>query len=449
MSYGDANMMLKRLWQLGRRDGRAILRALVGTALALGLSAQACDIPVCEYTLHNWPRDPYRVWYFYRDTEDPGDAAVNSHLQQAAESLESHANIAFAKVNVSELDGAEHDGLAGQVWARWKTDELPLHLALTPRGAELFAGRLDRPAAQAMLQSPKRQRLSRELSEGKQGLLLLLLGPDQAANAAAQKIVREVAEEAKEHEVDVGVLEVKRDDPQERWLVKQALSIEEDLKDLEHTMLFGVFGRGHLMEPFVGRGITKDNLIDLIAFLNGPCACTIKTADFGMDLLTNWDWEGSVAAALGYEEVLAEPLPPVAESAPSAASAAEPLPPAEEPSSPPAPRDEAEAAPAAVGLPEPRRERQPREHGPEPVVPETAPSEAAPPAREASRAELSPAAQRAIVLPPSVLPEGSLAAEPRESLAQLLLKRVGVIAGLVVLVVAAGSFVLIRRRRQS
>jgi hypothetical protein len=65
---------------------------------------------------------------------------------------------------------------------------------------------------------------------------------------------------------------------------------------MDSPMLFGVFGRGHVLEPFVGRGVSKSNLLDLIGFMRGPCACEIKAEAPGTDLLMACNWDERLAA---------------------------------------------------------------------------------------------------------------------------------------------------------
>lgn len=273
-----------------RSQHRTILAGSVCAALvaALALPALACDTPVWEYTLHNWRRDPYRVYYLHSGAEAAADAQVNRYLGDAAESP--NVNLLFARMDPSKVDaGASREERF--VAARYKTKPLPLHVVLNPRGGELFAGRLDLKTARALVDSPQRKRLAELLCEGKQGVLLVLLAGDETQDAKARGVVHEVVSEALKEECDVGVIEVARGDPKERWLVAQLLLLEDDLKGLDTAMVFGVFGRAHALEPFLGKGITWANIADLVMFMNGPCTCQIKATAWGMDLLTNWDWD--------------------------------------------------------------------------------------------------------------------------------------------------------------
>jgi len=276
-------------------SGWALCLCLFAAMLLPVEAAQACDTPVYHYTIQMWQRDPYHVYCFYRGPEETAATPVNQYLERVAQGTQGHANLIFTRVNVNKLDSPEYTDQDRQIWMRHQSRPLPLYLILTPRQTELFVGTLDLDGAQALVESPKRRQIADQLCQGRHGLLLLLLGPNETENATAQKTVRGVLAEAEAQDVQIGLVELSRDDSQEQWLVQQLLRLEDDLPDLDSTMVFPVFGRGHVLEPYIARGITKQNLLELVAFMGGPCACEVKSSSAGMDLLTNHDWQTQVA----------------------------------------------------------------------------------------------------------------------------------------------------------
>ena len=292
---------LRNMPKRGRRArvrvpaGRAWLLCFWAATLLLAGAAQACDTPVYQYTIQMWQRDPYYAYYFYSAAEQTDDGPVNRYLERVARGTEGHVNLAFTRVDVKNLDSSEYTDEHRRVWARHQSSPLPLYVILTARGTELFVGQLDSVAAKALIDSPKRREIADQLCQGKQGLLLLLLGSNQPENAAAKMIVREVVAEAADQHQEVGLVELARGDPEEEWLVRQLLQLEDDLPKLDNTMLFPVFGRGHALEPYLGKGISRENLRQLVAFMNGPCSCEVKASSAGMDLLTDWNWDAHLA----------------------------------------------------------------------------------------------------------------------------------------------------------
>ncbi len=217
-----------------------------------------------------------------------------------------------------------------------ETADEPFYLIVTPWQTKLYAGQLDKETIRAMVDSPVRRKLGKLIEEGHSSVLLVLNCPDEKQNERAAKVVGETiaqvkeeteAEEATQEEQEtaegespaeepdefwaggpqdvpqlpfkVASLTLSRTDETEKWLVDSLLAIEPDLHDEEfadEVMIFAVFGRGLALPPYIGKGITSDNLIDCMFFLSGPCSCQVKDMNPGMDLLMKWDWEATAEA---------------------------------------------------------------------------------------------------------------------------------------------------------
>lgn len=284
------------------RPGRAAAWAgAIALLLVVAGELRACDMPVWQYSLENWQRAPYHAYYLYAGAEDPADGEVNQYLSGLADGGE--VNLAYRSMDTADptADANRHEA---RLLARHKAGALPTHVVLTPRGGELLAARLDLRTAKAVVDSPRRRWLAEQLSEGKEGLLLLLLSGDQAENSAARDVVAQVVSEAAEEGRRLGSCELVRDDPKEVWVIRQLLALEEDLDDLDNAMVFGVFGRGHAMEPYLGGGIAAENIAGLVAFMHGPCTCDILTSGMGMDLLTQWNWEDLFGEGRGADDII-------------------------------------------------------------------------------------------------------------------------------------------------
>ena len=480
-----------------RRGGVACARGawLLAGLLTACVAVYACDTPVYEYTIHNWARDYYQIRYFYSGQEDAADVQVNDYLGGAGQRAGGSANLSFASVDVDSLDPNQSPSHQ-RAWNRHKSERLPFYLVTSPRGAEVFVGHLDLNASRTMLDSPKRGELAEQLSEGKQGVLVTLLGQSGKENTEARTAVRDVVAVADERGLDVAVMEVSRSDPAEQWFVRQLLSIEDDLKDIPRPMVFGAFGRGYVVPPYVGKGITVRNLSDLVAFINGPCACEIKAANPGTDLLTDWNWDAHLAGWAGgtesqpqfvifdveeEEEPDGEPVvqmpllsdtegatptegTPSTEPAPTTATSAQREPVRVPPASatPPAPARTTEPRSAEAGAqsesassPAHEESAQPSQvpttntqsEGLKPVS-ETAPAELGQPSEDAAQNEDA----RVPDLPTAEVPPNPAEEFEREqgrSLTSSLSVGLGVTIGTVALLALAGGVFLVRRARES
>ncbi len=239
-------------------------------------------------------------------------------------------NLMLATIDVAKP--RELDQVPAPVRESWKSKHgsaLSNYLIWSPWGAEVFAGRLDQAAVREMVDSPVRTRLGELLRQGNAVVLLILASPNEAENQRAQAAAKEVISRGAGGKIPVaGVatdplagsptdppgskpagdedqprdssrlelaqLAVSRSDPKERWLIRMLLAVEPDLPQfVDEPMIFGVYGRGRAMEPFVGKGITADNLTELMVFLAGACSCQVKDRNPGADLLFHWDWNAT------------------------------------------------------------------------------------------------------------------------------------------------------------
>jgi len=285
-----------------RLVGSAVVACLAFALLLGNGAAVGCDIPVYEYTLNYWQRDPYRVYYLHEGVIPPANAAVNKALQKASLSGGGHANLELMSVDVGGLPNVLDERLKA-VLSLAGPKRPPYYAIVPPRRPPLYIGGLGARQARDLVQSPAAKRVADLLCHGKQGVLIVLPGPEEGANQRALQVATGAVDAASHKEQDLGLVSLDRASRADQWLVRQLLSVESDLPELKQPMVFGVFGRAHVTEPYVGKGITGENLGELIEFMNGPCTCQIKEANLGMDLLTNADW-------LAFTDDSAEPVKP-------------------------------------------------------------------------------------------------------------------------------------------
>ena len=114
------------------------------------------------------------------------------------------------------------------------------------------------------------------------------------------------AEAAPPHSVAALTLTREMIGDQEQWLYRTLMAVEDDLGEFQdEPMLFVIFGRGRALPPYIGKGITYQNLVEVTEFVTGACSCTVAEQNPGVDLLTHYDWEAAsakVADRFGVEE---------------------------------------------------------------------------------------------------------------------------------------------------
>ena len=295
----------------------------------------ACDTPVYRYAMYRWQPAPYEVYFFHREPAAGEDKKIEEMIKSLPRHKDAPANVVYLPVNLN--DDAELVGVPPDVKQAWQAEKdrpLPSYMFVSPLGIELYTGKLDTSAAAAIVDSPARKQFAKLLEKGNAGVFVLIEGKEAAANDAAEQVIGELIldvekgkvnlyqgpadafadlptvgpdaekeNEAKEAEkkeekpqYEVGMVRVSRDDPKEQWLVRMLMGVERDLGDFaDQPMVFAVYGRGRALPPYIGKGVSRDNLLECLYFVTGACSCTVKEQNPGLDLLVRHDWESAAA----------------------------------------------------------------------------------------------------------------------------------------------------------
>ncbi len=327
---------------------------LAGVALLMAgaVDGWACDTPVYRYAMYNWPPAPYIVVHFHNGPIAEEDEAVHDLLRSASRDEADVANVFLQMVDVSEAEQMEQlPEVVAEAWKSQPADAAPLHMVFSPWRALVFTGRLTEAEAKNMLNSPARRELTELLADGNAAVLVMLAGEDEEANKLAEQVTAGVVAKASDGQISMtpgaamfatpdaplpsdtateepchqpntptlAMVKVSPDDPNEQWLVRCLMSVEPDLGEYKgQPMVFPVYGRGRAMPPYLGQGITEENLTECLAFLCGACSCMIKDQNPGADLLVRYDWDRAAEAMAadegddslsmtGYQEFVAEP----------------------------------------------------------------------------------------------------------------------------------------------
>ncbi|MBX7167733.1 MAG: hypothetical protein K1X74_15485 [Pirellulales bacterium] len=410
---------------------RSLLTAGTTVGFFLGaLLACACETPVWRYAMYRWTAEPYTLVVLEDEAAPVGDvpftALDGGHLNLQVE----HRPRTQEGFELPEQFQAPAQELS---------DRLPAYLLLSPRGDLVERGPFEPAVIDRWQQSPARTEIVELLASGKAGMLLVLTGADAQASEEAVQLAKgalaraaaglvpqqanlaaNVVVESTEPPPEVGLLVVRRDDPAEATLIKNLLTLEADLANYDTPMVFGVYGRGRAMEPYIGAGITADNMDQCIGYMTGACSCEIKEQNPGMDLLIAADWE-QIADELSAEHADDDALGPAS-----------------------TPEEDLAAVVAATGGAE--------LDAPDPPASASAPSDAADSAGEPATSEPQPASTATTESSPAAAPEpmppapASTTTPLQPSYRSLVRMRLAVLGGAVVVVSALMGLILMRSR---
>lgn len=296
---------------------------------ASAVSVWACSVPVFRYALERWQADPYEVVIFHRGEMTTEQQAAADQLSSHGRAGKIHANLRLTLVDLA----ADPDPKLVKLWEEQKTETLPWLAVRYPEATripiEAFAGPLTEKHVDLLLDSPSRREIARRLLTGDTAVWVLLESGDKEKDDAAFKLVEKEAKrlatvlklpeidaaDLDEVSVDPAALKLQfstvrlsRKNPQEKMFVAMLLGSEQDLHETDEPMAFPVFGRGRVLYAIMGGGITAENIEQAGVDLTGPCTCTVKDQNPGVDLVMAVDWDGLVERQVDIDKE----LPPLA-----------------------------------------------------------------------------------------------------------------------------------------
>jgi hypothetical protein len=319
---------------------------------AMAGSSDACQVPVFRYALERWEALPYTAAVFHRGPLKAAEQSVVDYLTKASQDAERPVNL---EVKVVDLAGQQEPQLK-DLFERAGGGELPRVLLLAPRWglaapepAEklptevvLWSGRLDRQAAERLVDSPKRREIARRLLTGDSAVWILLETGDRARDEKAEKSLSErlkkaeealkQADEAEKKDPDAAdgpppdwspavpvrigfsIVRLARKDLAEEVFVSILTAMDPKLKEQSgEPIAFPVFGRGRVLGALPQKQMEEGLVAEACEFLTGECSCQVKDSQPGSDLLMAVDWEGMLEGRL----VVDKALPPLTGVMPS------------------------------------------------------------------------------------------------------------------------------------
>ncbi|MCP4313676.1 MAG: hypothetical protein GY790_20675 [Bacteroidetes bacterium] len=145
--------------------------------------------------------------------------------------------------------------------------------------------------------SPLREKVATELMAGKLCVMLFLKTDDKEKDEKGLNTLRSTVESSPFGKI-IPVVELSRNSREEHHFASLLLNVEDDLKDIQEPMLFGIFGRFKALEPLLGGGISVENINLMIDYLSAECSCLIKDDLPGTDILSPDQWENPKSALL-------------------------------------------------------------------------------------------------------------------------------------------------------
>lgn len=293
--------------------------------------AWACQVPVFRYALERWKPDSYRICIV---TDGPLDSHQSSWLEPLKELSRGQAPLELELIDVStsesSLDPILQEALKQTIAPSFGPQVVVTYPKRSTVSGVAHSCPLTSENVSNLIDSPARQEIVRRLTSGDSAVWVLVQSGDPEKDRVALEALQSQLQleetrlklpSADELEltaqqlaatriplrIGFSVLAVRRDDPEERFLLNSLLNSEPDLHEYsDEPLAFPIFGRGIVLYALVGKGISPETIKTACSFIVGPCSCQVKEQNPGFDLLLSHDWDGALGKQLISSEAAQE-----------------------------------------------------------------------------------------------------------------------------------------------
>lgn len=323
--------------------------AMLGAALlAASQIAGACNVPVFRFALERWISDNYALVVAH-------DKPLTAEQRKLADNLidMSWESDGTANLSVQVLDLAATPDDPAVRYLPLDQIALPAAFLFYPAGfgepTMIWQAPLTAENVTRLTCSPLRDAFVAQAVKGITATWILLESGQQAADDAAEQVLRECLTAAQqdlqlpagvihpsgeitgeagpatddngyfdpEDQLESGipltiafeVLRMSPDDPREDVLRGMLMNVVPGLQaKAGQPLAFPLFGRGRILEPLAGAEIQNDNIAAISSYLCGPCSCQVKAQNPGVDMLLDEDWPARLAGVTAIQERALPPL---------------------------------------------------------------------------------------------------------------------------------------------
>ena len=311
-------------------------------------------MPVFRYALERWQADEYDAVVIHQGALDEGQKNALKIIEEAGSPLfETGANLTLRTLDLSSSPSVD---------PRWQSESStfkpddPPRIALyypSSTGIEepLWTGDLTVANANAIIDSPLRQKIRDELLAGTSNVWLLLqsgnVSLDQEAEERLGKFLEEASEKTKlpegiipleeAHQLRSGpdegpidmddvlrssvplkihfsTIAVSRNDSAEEIFISMLLKHSPRMRSItDQPIAIPIFGRGRVLEGMIGQDITLEHTLGASSYLCSACSCQVKEENPGLDMLMAVKWDDHMLGNLIIEERELPPLEGIGE----------------------------------------------------------------------------------------------------------------------------------------
>ncbi len=233
---------------------------IIGAILSM-----ACTTKVSEWILQNEAPQNYALVYFHKNKLTETIQNQNNEIENQLK----QANILFKTM--------ETDKIEKPYYALYFNNQF-------------ITKSEDGKAIEKIAASPLRKKITSDLKNGNLCVMLYLKSGNKEKDEKGLETLKKALKLSPYGNI-ISVVELDRNSEDEKLLVTMLLNVENDLKDIQEPMLFGIFGRFRALEPLLAKGISEENIHLMIDFFTADCSCLIKDNLPGRSILCSDNWE--------------------------------------------------------------------------------------------------------------------------------------------------------------
>lgn len=303
-------------WSFDRLCVYIACAVFIGVLFSAVNISHACAVPVFRYALERWECENYIVTV--NPGKNPSDEVVRTCQM------------------LDNLSSWENDDPANVILRQYKPDDeiklspgqMAVHFPYSARITKpILISEISEKTVTKVIDSPVRSEITKRLVGGDSAVWVFLESSDAAKNKAKFDLLKKGLKALEENlelpeddlapdssmviseeneaaaKISFSLLKLTRSNPDEKFLIDLLLDSESDLRQLDEPMVFPVFGRGIVLFCLPGDVINEENIIETCLFLTGACSCQVKSLNPGMDMLTKFNWDKTLADSLIVGEI--------------------------------------------------------------------------------------------------------------------------------------------------
>ena len=271
----------------------------------LANSVMSCTVPVFQYAMERWTQSYYHGVLLYSGNLSQEEKETFASFHRMLKNNNSLLNLQVEKLNVESrpdqykrlLKGADPGNLpALALWyPRQKGQNKPF-----------WIGDLQMSDLEKIGESSKRREITGHLIKGSPVVWLLVYpqGHDnkQVPLNSLQSGITKSVEAMKQRpqykpllgengkEVSFPVVTLSAGSQKESVVLSMITGLR-DGSSVKEPIVIPVFGRGRALTTFTADKISEERIYNIMTFLMSPCACQIKMASPGTDMLVQANWQ--------------------------------------------------------------------------------------------------------------------------------------------------------------